>query len=399
MGRLEVKEGGFLTTVQDAGRFGFEHIGITVGGWLDDVAAHWANRLLRNPLAAPVLEVTAVGPRLLAWDPVWISLAGADLGARINGESWLPGRTWHLSPGDEVTFAPLSGAKGLRAYLGIAGGVRVPPVLGSCSTDLMAGFGGLHHGQPLRTGDVIRGGEGAGVDFATEHATTCLGSVLRVMPGPRDQRFPPDCLTRLATTAFQVTPESNRMGIRLQGEQPLARSVPSSGVSEGMAMGSIEVPPNGEPMVLMKARGTVGGYPVLATVITADWPLLAQLRPGQEVRFTVVDAEEAASALTTRQQEWREGVRSIAAVSPVALSQAPVDGWWEPLIPRPLSRLATVGEEQLLGFVRGFGEWFPIKAPMAGTLEWPHENLAGLRVAQGDLLARVHASSRELGAS
>ena len=80
----------------------------------------------------------------------------------------------------------------------------------------------------------------------------------------------------------------------------------------------------------------------------------------------------------------------IATVSPVALVQAPMDGWWEPLIPRPLSRLATVGEEQVLGFVRGFGEWFPIKAPMAGTLEWPHENLAGLRVAQGDLLARVH---------
>lgn len=389
MGRIEVKEGGFLTTVQDAGRFGFEHIGITVGGWLDDVAAHWANRLLHNLPGAPLLEVTAVGPKLLACDPLWLSLAGADLGARVNGVPWLPGRTWHLSPGDEVSFAAGSGAEGLRAYLGVGGGVHVPPVLGSCSTDLMAGFGGLRQGQPLRAGDVIRGREGPGMDFTTTASTACLSSVLRVMPGPRDHRFPPDCLTGLQRMEFRVTPDSNRMGIRLKGQQPLARSLPASGVSEGMAMGSIEVPPSGEPMVLMKARGTIGGYPVLATVISADWPVLAQLRPGQAIRFAVVDAETAARALDERCQQLKGDVKPLIPGGPVAI-RAPVEGWWDPWASRALGRVQAVTAGQVLGYVRGFGESFAIEASVRGALEWKNGGRDGVRVAQGDVMALLH---------
>ena len=141
MARAKVVSPGLLTSVQDLGRHGYEHLGVMVGGALDDFAAIWANRLLGNPPGAAVLEATLLGPTLEALDQGYVSLTGADLGATLDGSPWPPGSVRRLAPGSVIRFS--SRRRGARAYMGFAGGIDVPSVLGSRSTDLVAGFGGL----------------------------------------------------------------------------------------------------------------------------------------------------------------------------------------------------------------------------------------------------------------
>lgn len=298
MSRIRVIKAGLLTSVQDAGRWGYEHVGVMVGGWLDDFAAQWANRLVGNNKGEALLEVTILGPTLEALDSGWVALAGADLDARINGEPWEPGSSRFLQPGDRVSFGrPRYGA---RAYLAFAGGIEVDPVLGSRATDLVSGFGGLN-GRALRPGDELTYAGAPGESLRAPIQTCLIDTVVHVVPGVDLDRFPSGTWERLIGGSFRVDHRSNRVGIRLEGATILEEPLAGDHVSQGMAIGSVEVPPSGELLILMKSRGSIGGYPTLAHVITADWPRLAQLTPGTTVRFAKISQKRALSLL--RDQE------------------------------------------------------------------------------------------------
>ena len=299
MPHLKVVKPGLQTTIQDAGRLGYEHLGIMVGGWLDDYAGRWANRLLHNALGEAVLEMTLVGPELVAEDEGWLALTGADFGAMVAGQPWLPGSTWYVHARDRIRFGVAK--NGVRGYLAGAGGILGDQVLGSCSTDLTAQFGGMH-GRALQTGDVVEYGGGPGTLVSAPVNTVVVDKGLRVLPGSHRNRIPSEVWERLIHGSFRVNSRSDRVGIRLDGEKPPYTISASESISEGMAIGSIQAPPSGELLILTKSRGSIGGYPTLGHVITADWPILAQLRPRDVVTFITVDAEQAHNVLLEREK-------------------------------------------------------------------------------------------------
>jgi KipI family sensor histidine kinase inhibitor len=297
---LEVLDPGLLTTIQDGGRFGHRRVGVTWAGPMDAPAHRAANRLLGNAPDASALECTVVGPVLRFLAPVRFALAGADLGAVLEREdmgNWpVPMGTRVLArPGNVLRFT--GRGAGCRAYLALAGGIDVPLVLGSRSTDLGSGFGGLE-GRALRARDTLalgpppRGGERAIPPPAAPSPER-----VRVVLGPQADHLRPESLATFLAEPYTVGPASDRVGCRLLGP-PLAHRGPAEILSDGMVRGSIEVPPDGLPIVMMADGPTTGGYPKVATVVTADLPLLAQALPGQgRVRFTAVEVAEAQRAL------------------------------------------------------------------------------------------------------
>jgi biotin-dependent carboxylase-like uncharacterized protein len=292
---LRLRKPGLLTTVQDLGRRGYEHWGVTVGGALDEYAARWANRLVHNAEDSALLEITILGPELEVEGDVLVGLAGADLGAEVDGRRWDPGSSAHVAGGSVIRFrGPLRGA---RAYLAVAGGIDVEPVLGSRSTDVEAAFGGFA-GRPLKAGDRLPIGPPSGGQPSVATASTlwrpaAVGIWVREgMPGEA-----------LTGRDFTVSPRSNRVGLRLEERVALATAPSGTDVSEGMAIGSIEITAGGEILVLLKARGSVGGYPVLGYVPSPYWPALAQLRPGESVRF-VEEAPEVSALI--RRKLWSQ---------------------------------------------------------------------------------------------
>ena len=296
MARIRIVQPGLLTTVQDRGRIGYGHLGVTQGGALDGYALRWAQRLLALPATAAALEITLRGPTIQVQGNTSAALTGADLGGAVNGEPWPPGEIRNLQAGAIISFgAP---RRGLRAYLAFRGGVVAERVLQSASTDLQSGVGG-HAGRPLRAGDVLEVGDGGVAPVCAPVTTIRMDQVVRVLAGPRHELFPREALSLLTAEPFQVTPAADRVGLRLQGTR--IPEAPGSILSEGMPIGAVEVPPDGAPIVLLAGRGTVGGYPVLATAISADLPVLAQKKPGDRFTFVLVTLEEARAAL--REQE------------------------------------------------------------------------------------------------
>jgi len=289
---LTVLAGGLQTTVQDLGRSGHRHLGIGVAGALDAHSLRIGNLLVGNDAGAAALEVTLQGPRLKFGRAVRIAITGADLEAQCDGVA-LPGwRPIVLPAGCELVLGPCR--RGARAYLAIAGGVDVAPVLGSRGTDLRAGFGGLE-GRALAAGDTLAIGPAsiAAVD-APQVARWWVdpapdldfrrSPVLRVLPG-RDA-------AALDAQAWRVSAQSNRQGLRLEGTA-LAPAQGGERISEPVAPGTVQLPPDGQPIVLLGEAQTIGGYPRIGHVIAADMPRLAQLRPGDEVRFEAVGAATA----------------------------------------------------------------------------------------------------------
>jgi KipI family sensor histidine kinase inhibitor len=297
---IEVLDGGLLTTIQDAGRHGHRRLGVPTCGALDRGAAAAANRALGNAASCAVLECTAVGPTLRFLATTRFALAGADLGAvleRADLGSWaVPiGRAIVARAGNVLSMRERR--HGLRAYVAIAGGFDVPPVLGSCATDLVATFGGLE-GRALRAGDVLAasGARAEGAQTVDPASTTPNKPVLlRVVAGPQDDMFTPDALPQLESQIYEVGPLSDRTGCRLQGP-PLAHRDKGEILTDGMVPGCIQVPPDGQPIVMLADGPTTGGYPKIATVVGADLDLLAQLGPGDDVRFRVITVDDAQGA-------------------------------------------------------------------------------------------------------
>jgi KipI family sensor histidine kinase inhibitor len=294
---VEVLEPGLLTTVQDAGRAGYRRVGVSGAGPMDARAHAVANRAVGNPAGAAALECTMTGPALAFLAPLRFAVAGADLGAvleRADLGAWpVPqGASVLARPGNVLRFT--GRRSGCRAYVALRGGIDVPAVLGSRATELQSGFGGLA-GRALATGDPIAVCPAAGEGEAARESTTprhATSAVVRVVPGPQADHFDAETIDRLLASAWRVSATSDRVGCRLEGE-PLHHAGPAEVLSDGMVPGSIQVPPDGRPIVMTADGPTTGGYPKIATVLTADLPLLAQLVPGEgELRFEAVRVED-----------------------------------------------------------------------------------------------------------
>jgi biotin-dependent carboxylase-like uncharacterized protein len=275
---LLVEEAAGLVTVQDRGRVGLAHLGVPRAGPLDAPAAALANRLVGNDEGAAVLEVTMGGLAVRATVPAWIAVTGAGCAVSVEGRA---------EPHAEAVWVPRDGVlrigpaeTGARAYLAARGGIAVEPVLGSRSTDTLAWVG------PPRVvaGAELPIGPPAGAPAAYDAPRPPRPGPLRVDPGPRADWFAADVLERLCATDYVVTPESNRIGLRLDGP-PLERVRDAELPSEGMVLGAVQAPPDGRPVVFLADHPTTGGYPVLAVVRDDDLWQCAQLRPGDPIRF------------------------------------------------------------------------------------------------------------------
>jgi antagonist of KipI len=307
---IEVLSAGLLTTVQDLGRLGYGELGVSPGGAADTVALRLANRLLGNDAGAPALELTLSGPRLRFRGHSAIAVTGADLAATIEGRP-LPMNT-RVTVEDFAELRFGGGRRGARAYVAVAGGFDVPLVLGSAATDLRGGFGGCG-GRALRAGDVLRSGAQRGAPQVFDRRAAAelaeRRSTLRVLAGAHHDLFTPESMAALVGESFAVSDDSDRMGVRLRGAQLHLRR-PRELVSEGVAPGAIQVPPNGDPIVLGVDHPATGGYPQIASVIAADLPSLAQLRPRDAVRFAWTTVPEARAALAAVERHFKSGVRS-----------------------------------------------------------------------------------------
>jgi len=310
---LVVVDPGLLTTVQDLGRPGYQRLGIPPSGPLDRPAFVLANRLVGNPDGAAGLELTLRGPRLEAHRACVIAVTGADMGLTINGQA-APGWTAvRLRPGDVVAFRMVTA--GCRAYLAVAGGLDLPPALGSRSTYLRGRLGGLD-GRPLQKGDALPVGappaaldrpDGRAVPEARRPGYPAEVEC-RVILGPQDDRFTPDGIAAFLGGPYEVAPQADRMGYRLKG--PLVTHAAGHDiVSDGIPLGGIQVPGEGQPIVLLVDRQTTGGYTKIATVISVDIGRLGQAKPGHRVRFRRVTLGEAHAALAA-EAAWLEAALS-----------------------------------------------------------------------------------------
>jgi antagonist of KipI len=317
---LAVRSPGLLSTIQDGGRAGYGHLGVPVSGACDPWGLAVANLLLASPPDAPALEVTLVGPELVARDDCAVALGGADLGAHVpeEGRALHPGGSYRLRAGSTLRFG--EPRVGVRAYLALAGGVAADVVLGSASTYLTARLGGID-GRALVPGDILRAARPAGHDAVGRvwPASVPLRPGLdqdpravRVVAGPHHGLSGGAMYERLCTGEWHVHPRSDRMGLRLSGPSLTdggsgARGpAPEGLVSQGMVWGAIQVPPEGGPIVLLADHQTVGGYPVVAVVITADRPVIGQLGPGDRCVFRPVTMEEARRAWLERTEQLRQ---------------------------------------------------------------------------------------------
>ena len=289
MSRIHVLAPGFLTTVQDLGRFGYAHFGISASGAADPLALRAGNLLVGNAENAPALEMTLTGGEYLFEGTAVIAITGSDFTSTV--PMWRP-----VGISDNETVSLGAARHGARCYLAVRGGLDVPLTMGSASVHIMTGVGG----RPLRRGDLLAIGDRAvrrprkpAVGFPAHHGTACL----RATAGPQAQWFGDE----LYGGGYRVKEESNRMGIRLAGP-----ALPAPGghmITEGVALGAVQAPPDGQPIILFVEHQTTGGYPKPANVISADFWRLGQLRPRDEVRFERVTME-GALGLLREQEEW-----------------------------------------------------------------------------------------------
>jgi biotin-dependent carboxylase-like uncharacterized protein len=281
MRSVRIVHAGPLTTVQDRGRPGWAHVGVPRAGALDGPAADLTNRLVGNDADAAVLETTLGGVTFTVTAAMTVAVTGAECAVTVDERAVAWGTAIAVAAGRTVRVGPAT--RGLRSYVGLAGGVDVPPVLGSRATDTLAGVGPpvLRDGEVLPVGPAQR----APVPVDTHRVRRPEGSAeLRVVPGPRVDWFEGNALATLTGSTYTVGVESNRVGLRLTGPR-LSRRRSEELPSEGIVLGAVQVPASGEPLVFLNDHPTTGGYPVVAVVVPEDLPLCAQLRPGDQVSF------------------------------------------------------------------------------------------------------------------
>lgn len=299
MSALRVVRPGLLTTIQDLGRWGWQGCGVPVAGPMDPYSHRLANRLLGNDERASALEITLVGPELRAEARAVCAVAGAAFALTVHGRAVEMHKPFVIREGEELRFGERRA--GGRATLAIAGGFRFTPVMGSQATSLVSRMGPVP--RALAAGDLLpfdRHAPAAPPGPLSPMGLPEGGTRVRVLPGPQDALFPSEVRQVLMASRYVVSPQSNRMGYRLDGP-PLERVPGPDVLSDATPMGTLQVPPSGQPILLMADRQTTGGYPKIATVITADLPLVGQLSPGDWIEFVSCSRRDAIHALRRRE--------------------------------------------------------------------------------------------------
>jgi biotin-dependent carboxylase-like uncharacterized protein len=295
---LRVLKAGFLSLIQDYGRYGYQHIGVTHGGPLDENAFLWANRLLGNHYNAPQIEVSYGAFSATFLEQTMVALCGADLSATLNEQAISPWQTYAVNVGDTLSFkAPVTG---LRSYIAVKDGFAVDPQLSSCATVVRENLGGIHQdGTKLSEGDVIP--YVSQLHALIKRVPSSFTSVypkkimLRFMPNVSQTSAGERAIKTFTQHTYTVTPNIDRMGYRLSGE--VIQTESSGIISQGISLGAIQVPKDGQPIVLMRDRQTMGGYPLLGCVSGLDMGKLAQSLPGTELSFVPISVEEAEAEL------------------------------------------------------------------------------------------------------
>ncbi len=290
---------GMMTTVQDEGRFGYQRYGMPVSGAMDLFSYRAANLLAGNESGAACLEATLTGPEILFHARGIVAITGADMGPRLNGKPVSAWKTLEINCNDQLSFSGL--ASGCRTYIAFRGGLDVPVMMGSRSTYLRAGIGGLD-GRILKAGDRLPLGKQTGVilfkklpvEFIPRYTSP---QKVRVIPGPEVIRFAFEGIRNFLVSDYTITPQSDRMGYRLSGPPLSLQSGTNDIVSAGISAGTIQVTNDGQPILLMADRQTTGGYTRIANVISADLPLVAQMKPGDVIRFSEITLGEAQNLL------------------------------------------------------------------------------------------------------
>jgi len=311
---IEVIKPGALSTFQDLGRTGYQHLGIPVNGVMDERAHRLANALVGNLPQSATLEITLMGPVLKFHHEAVIAISGADLGARIEGEPLALDQVAVVAAGSELSFGKRSA--GLRAYLAVRGGFAVDAAMGSASTYTRGGYGG-HAGRPLKKGDLLETGPyvqssklarlaqvAKSLSSAFDDAVALPPDApIRVIPGREWTYFSSHARQALEAVPYRISPQSDRMGYRLEGEK-LELTEPREVVSEAVSFGSIQVPADGQPIILMADRQTTGGYPKIGHVCAVDLPRLAQKMPGETIRLKVVDLGTAQRLMLSQERSF-----------------------------------------------------------------------------------------------
>jgi antagonist of KipI len=326
---IRVVTGGLQTTIQDLGRVGYQRLGIPVGGAMDRAAMRVANLLVGNEDSAAVLEASLIGPALTFERDALVAIAGADLEPTVDGCAVPSWRAIWASAGSTLRFG--RPAVGCRAYIAVAGGIEAPRVFGSRSTYLRAKFGGLE-GRALKPGDVLDVGtpcpraqriasslrsDGGGPSIARWTLSTSVRPrygddvVVRLIGGAHLGMLTAPSRDALAGATFRVSSSSDRMGYRLEGAT-LALRQPVELLSEGVTFGTVQLPPGGAPIVLMADAQTTGGYPRIGEVASVDLPLIAQLKPGDRLRFRLVSLEDAQALYLAREADFAQARAAIA---------------------------------------------------------------------------------------
>lgn len=315
---LTVRQPGLLTTVQDLGRPGFQQYGVVVGGALDGLAARAVNLCVGNDDNAALLEMAQTGPDLAFDREVLVAWGGADFDARVGGQPLPRYRAVRIAPGEVISFG--LARSGLRAWLAVAGGIDVPLVMGSRSTYRRGGIGG-HLGRSLVAGDGLKlfgpspwarqqlatlaAGQKRAVTWTVRPEVMgkpAKPGTVRALRGPECEWFTKEARHAFFSAEWRATKEADRMGVRLQGpELTLAR--PREMISSSVNAGVVQVPAAGQPIVLLPSRQSVGGYPRLAAVVTADLGRIAQLRPGDTVRFVETTLATAHDIYLARERD------------------------------------------------------------------------------------------------
>jgi antagonist of KipI len=312
MAALLVVKPGLQTTIQDRGRWGFQSLGVPVAGPMDPCSHRLANALVGNDADAATLEITLVGPEVEFEDERVAAVVGAEFALTLGGRVESGNTAFVAAAGSRLRFG--SRGRGSRAYLAVAGGVAVTPTLGSRSTHLVSRTGGLH-GRSLAAGDrvpigevnVVSGRHLAGRLVSGRQLVERITALpdkqarVRVLPGPQREWFADEALDVLQSAPYTITNDSDRMGFRLQGPS-LAHKFGADIISDATPLGVLQVPSTGQPVLLMADRQTTGGYPKIATVITADIGIAGQLGPGDTIVFEVCSRPSALAALIAQER-------------------------------------------------------------------------------------------------
>ncbi len=322
---FEIIDGGLLTTVQDTGRYGYQKFGVPNSGGMDLQALKSANILLNNPIDSACLEITIIGPKIKFLKKTFISITGANISPKLNNKDIPMWQSIKISEGDVLEFKEL--IDGVRGYIGFMGGINVEKVMGSRSTYIPGNIGGFE-GRKLQAGDILK-------SFCNNHINDMHlrkykpllyghQHEIRIILGPQNDYFSAESISTLLNSEYKISLESDRMGYRLDG--PVIKHIHTADIiSDGSPNGSIQVPGDGIPIILLSDRGTTGGYTKIATVISTDLSKLGQALPGDIIKFKVITFEEA-DKLTISEREVLKSYEEFANKDEDKIFNIMIDG-------------------------------------------------------------------------